>query len=212
MNTYDGRINCHRPWLLALRISPRPRNRARTCPSGTATANRTKRPVKAYLSRGNLYLPRLPVAQDDRGMWPNTAIQTCQIGTTMNVCSYHCKEAGGDAPSSRKLLCPLPLATAVLGRSGAPASRRRFSENSLGRISFFVNGRHAVFVTEMCKMRAFLVASVGRDFALNSYGVEGPPKIPPFRYGVQVNSLGTDEQQPGKKQRLPYPDRDLLSG
>jgi (2R)-ethylmalonyl-CoA mutase len=61
----------------------------------------------------------------------------------------------------------------------------------VGRISFFVNAGIR-FVTEMCKMRAFveLWDEIGRE----RYGVT--TQAPPFRYGVQVNSLGLTEQQP----------------
>jgi (2R)-ethylmalonyl-CoA mutase len=61
-----------------------------------------------------------------------------------------------------------------------------------GRISFFVNAG-VRFVTEMCKMRAFvdLWEEIGRE----RYGVTDPRALL-FRYGVQVNSLGLTEQQP----------------
>ncbi|MEL7454362.1 MAG: methylmalonyl-CoA mutase family protein, partial [Pseudomonadota bacterium] len=61
-----------------------------------------------------------------------------------------------------------------------------------GRISFFVNAG-VRFVTELCKMRAFvdLWEEIGRE----RYGVSDPKSLR-FRYGVQVNSLGLTEQQP----------------
>jgi (2R)-ethylmalonyl-CoA mutase len=49
------------------------------------------------------------------------------------------------------------------------------------------------FVTEMCKMRAFV--DLWDEICLERYGVEDP-KFRRFRYGVQVNSLGLTEQQP----------------
>ncbi|MEL6416460.1 MAG: methylmalonyl-CoA mutase family protein, partial [Pseudomonadota bacterium] len=61
-----------------------------------------------------------------------------------------------------------------------------------GRISFFVNAGIR-FVTEMCKMRAFV--DLWDEILEERYGVENP-KFRRFRYGVQVNSLGLTEQQP----------------
>ena len=49
------------------------------------------------------------------------------------------------------------------------------------------------FVTEMCKMRAFV--DLWDEIARDRYGV-ADPKLRRFRYGVQVNSLGLTEQQP----------------
>ncbi|MEO1153560.1 MAG: methylmalonyl-CoA mutase family protein, partial [Pseudomonadota bacterium] len=62
----------------------------------------------------------------------------------------------------------------------------------VGRISFFVNAGIR-FVTEMCKMRAFV--DLWDEICRDRYGVEDP-KFRRFRYGVQVNSLGLTEQQP----------------
>ncbi|MDO7631240.1 MAG: methylmalonyl-CoA mutase family protein, partial [Loktanella sp.] len=49
------------------------------------------------------------------------------------------------------------------------------------------------FVTEMCKMRAFV--GLWDEICATRYGVEDA-KYRRFRYGVQVNSLGLTEQQP----------------
>jgi (2R)-ethylmalonyl-CoA mutase len=62
----------------------------------------------------------------------------------------------------------------------------------VGRISFFVNAGIR-FVTEMCKMRAFV--DLWDEMCRERYGVDDP-KMRRFRYGVQVNSLGLTEQQP----------------
>ncbi|MGB1722558.1 MAG: methylmalonyl-CoA mutase family protein, partial [Paracoccaceae bacterium] len=61
-----------------------------------------------------------------------------------------------------------------------------------GRISFFVNAGIR-FVTEMCKMRAFV--DLWDEILTERYGVTDP-RHRRFRYGVQVNSLGLTEQQP----------------
>jgi (2R)-ethylmalonyl-CoA mutase len=49
------------------------------------------------------------------------------------------------------------------------------------------------FVTEMCKLRAFV--ELWDQITAERYGV-ADPKLRRFRYGVQVNSLGLTEQQP----------------
>src|SRR5204863_8021716 len=60
------------------------------------------------------------------------------------------------------------------------------------RVSFFVNAGLR-FVTELCKMRAFV--ELWDEITGERYGV-ADPKHRLFRYGVQVNSLGLTEQQP----------------
>ena len=62
----------------------------------------------------------------------------------------------------------------------------------VGRISFFVNAGLR-FITEMCKMRAFV--ELWDEITRERYGITDP-KQRLFRYGVQVNSLGLTEQQP----------------
>jgi len=62
----------------------------------------------------------------------------------------------------------------------------------VSRISFFVNAGIR-FVTELCKMRAFV--DLWDEICETRYGVTDP-KLRRFRYGVQVNSLGLTEQQP----------------
>ena len=72
----------------------------------------------------------------------------------MNVCSYHLQEAG--ATPEQELAFALATATAVLDQlRSSRASLRKTSPHSSGRISFFVNAGIR-FVTEMCKMRAFV--------------------------------------------------------
>jgi len=62
----------------------------------------------------------------------------------------------------------------------------------VGRISFFVNAGIR-FVTELCKMRAFV--ELWDEICQERYGI-ADPTYRRFRYGVQVNSLGLTEQQP----------------
>jgi (2R)-ethylmalonyl-CoA mutase len=109
----------------------------------------------------------------------------------MNVCSYHLQEAG--ATPEQELAYALATAIAVLDtvKAGGQVPESDF-ETVFGRISFFVNAG-VRFVTELCKMRAFvdLWEEIGRE----RYGVSDPKALL-FRYGVQVNSLGLTEPQP----------------
>ena len=107
----------------------------------------------------------------------------------MNVCSYHLQEAG--ATPEQELAFALATATAVLDQVREQVPAEDFPE-LVGRISFFVNAGIR-FVTEMCKMRAFV--DLWDEITADRYGV-ADPKLRRFRYGVQVNSLGLTEQQP----------------
>ena len=107
----------------------------------------------------------------------------------MNVCSYHLQEAG--ATPEQELAFALATATAVLDALKPRVPAEDFPK-LVGRISFFVNAGIR-FVTEMCKMRAFV--DLWDEICRERYGVEDP-KFRRFRYGVQVNSLGLTEQQP----------------
>ena len=109
----------------------------------------------------------------------------------VNVCSYHLQEAG--ATPEQELAYALATAVAVLDavKAGGQVPDEDFT-TVFGRISFFVNAG-VRFVTELCKMRAFvdLWEEIGRE----RYGVTDE-KAMRFRYGVQVNSLGLTEPQP----------------
>ena len=107
----------------------------------------------------------------------------------MNVCSYHLQEAG--ATPEQELAFALATATAVLDELRGKVPQEDFPK-LVGRISFFVNAGIR-FVTEMCKMRAFV--DLWDEICETRYGVSDP-KYRRFRYGVQVNSLGLTEQQP----------------
>ncbi|HBH42801.1 MAG TPA: protein meaA, partial [Hyphomonas atlantica] len=100
-------------------------------------------------------------------------------------------EAG--ATPEQELAYALATAISVLDtvKAGGQVPESDF-ETVFGRISFFVNAG-VRFVTELCKMRAFveLWEEIGRE----RYGVTSPKALL-FRYGVQVNSLGLTEPQP----------------
>ena len=74
----------------------------------------------------------------------------------------------------------------------------------VGRISFFVNAGIR-FVTEICKMRAFV--SLWDEICRERYGIDDA-KARRFRYGVQVNSLGLTEPQPESSS----PEKSMISG
>ena len=107
----------------------------------------------------------------------------------MNVCSYHLQEAG--ATPEQELAFALATATAVLDQLKDQVPPEDFPR-VVGRISFFVNAGIR-FVTEVCKMRAFV--DLWDEICETRYGITDP-KYRRFRYGVQVNSLGLTEQQP----------------
>src|SRR5450759_5303211 len=84
-------------------------------------------------------------------------------------------------------------AVAVLDtvKASGEVTDEKFGE-VVGRISFFVNAGMR-FVTEMCKMRAFV--ELWDEITRERYGITDA-KQRLFRYGVQVNSLGLTEAQP----------------
>jgi (2R)-ethylmalonyl-CoA mutase len=186
MNT-SMTINAPAAWLLALYVAlADERGDDRKQLRGT-TQNDI---IKEYLSRGTYVFPPQPSMRLIRDMisWCYTEVPKWN---PMNVCSYHLQEAG--ATPEQELAYALATACAVLDavRSGGQVPEEDFP-TVFGRISFFVNAG-VRFVTELCKMRAFvdLWEEIGRD----RYGVTDPKALR-FRYGVQVNSLGLTEPQP----------------
>ncbi len=146
--------------------------------------------IKEYLSRGTYVFPPQPSMRliSDMVSWCYTETPKWN---PLNVCSYHLQEAG--ATPEQELAYALATACAVLDavKDGGQVPDEDF-EIVFGRISFFVNAG-VRFVTELCKMRAFVDMwdEIGRE----RYGVQND-KARRFRYGVQVNSLGLTEQQP----------------
>jgi (2R)-ethylmalonyl-CoA mutase len=108
-----------------------------------------------------------------------------------NVCSYHLQEAG--ATPVQELAYALATGIAVLDTVKASGEVEPDDFGRIvGRVSFFVNAGLR-FVTEICKMRAFV--ELWDEITAERYGV-ADPKYRRFRYGVQVNSLGLTEPQP----------------
>ncbi|MFG6499362.1 MULTISPECIES: methylmalonyl-CoA mutase family protein [unclassified Sulfitobacter] len=184
MNT-SMTINATAPWLLALYIAVAEEQGADVSKLQGTVQNDL---IKEYLSRGTYICPPAPSLK----MIADVA-EFCYTNVPkwnpMNVCSYHLQEAG--ATPEQELAFALATATAVLDALKPRVPAEDFPK-LVGRISFFVNAGIR-FVTEMCKMRAFV--DLWDEICRERYGVEDP-KFRRFRYGVQVNSLGLTEQQP----------------
>ncbi len=184
MNT-SMTINATAPWLLALYIAVAEEQGADISKLNGTVQNDL---IKEYLSRGTYICPPEPslrmitdVAAYTRAHLPKW--------NPMNVCSYHLQEAG--ATPQQELAFALATACAVLDDLKGKVPEEHFPQ-MVGRISFFVNAGIR-FVTEMCKMRAFV--DLWDEICRDRYGIDDP-KYRRFRYGVQVNSLGLTEPQP----------------
>jgi (2R)-ethylmalonyl-CoA mutase len=180
-------INATAAWLMALYIAVADEQGVpREALQGTIQNDI----IKEYLSRGTYVFPPAPSMR---------LIKDIAIFTTselpkwnpMNICSYHLQEAG--ATPVQELAYALATAIAVLDtvKQSGEVTQAKFGE-VVGRISFFVNAGMR-FVTEICKMRAFV--DLWEEITRERYGVTDP-KQRLFRYGVQVNSLGLTEPQP----------------
>lgn len=184
MNT-SMTINATAPWLLSLYIAAAEEQGADISKLQGTVQNDL---IKEYLSRGTYICPPKPSLK----MIADVA-EYCYTNVPkwnpMNVCSYHLQEAG--ATPEQELAFALATAIAVLDALKPRVPAEDFGP-MVARISFFVNAGIR-FVTEMCKMRAFV--ELWDEICLERYGVTDP-KHRRFRYGVQVNSLGLTEQQP----------------
>ena len=184
MNT-SMTINATAPWLLALYIAVAEEQGADISALQGTVQNDI---IKEYLSRGTYICPPQPSLKLI-GDVAEYCYEQLPKWNPMNVCSYHLQEAG--ATPEQELAFALATATAVLDELQERVPAHDFPK-LVGRISFFVNAGIR-FVTEMCKMRAFV--DLWDEICETRYGVENP-KYRRFRYGVQVNSLGLTEQQP----------------
>src|ERR1041385_4123154 len=186
MNT-SMTINATAAWLMALYIAVADEQGA---PRSSLQGTIQNDIIKEYLSRGTYVFPPAPSMR---------LIKDVAIFTTselpkwnpMNICSYHLQEAG--ATPVQELAFALATAIAVLDtvKASGEVTQEKFGE-VVGRISFFVNAGLR-FVTEICKMRAFV--ELWDEITRERYGITDP-KQRLFRYGVQVNSLGLTEPQP----------------
>ena len=184
MNT-SMTINATAPWLLALYIAAAEEQGADISALQGTVQNDI---IKEYLSRGTYICPPKPSLRMITDIAAYTRAHLPKWNP-MNVCSYHLQEAG--ATPEQELAFALATATAVLDDLKGKVPEEHFGQ-MVGRISFFVNAGIR-FVTEMCKMRAFV--DLWDEICRDRYGVSDP-KMRRFRYGVQVNSLGLTEQQP----------------
>ena len=184
MNT-SMTINATAPWLLALYIAVGEEQGADISKLQGTVQNDI---IKEYLSRGTYICPPKPSLKliTDVAAY---CYRNVPKWNPMNVCSYHLQEAG--ATPEQELAFALATGQAVLDGLREQVPEEDFPK-LVGRISFFVNAGIR-FVTEMCKMRAFI--DLWDEICENRYGVSDP-RYRRFRYGVQVNSLGLTEQQP----------------
>ena len=147
--------------------------------------------VKEYLSRGTYVFPPRP----SHGSSPPTSScsrpANCRNGTRRmsapTICRRPAPRRCRSFPSRSQPRSPLLDSI----RARPEVTAEEFPE-VVGRISFFVNAGMR-FVTELCKMRAFV--ELWDEITLGRYGVADEP-MRRFRYGVQVNSLGLTEPQP----------------
>ncbi len=184
MNT-SMTINATAAWLLALYIAVAEEQGADIAALQGTVQNDI---IKEYLSRGTYIFPPAPSLRLI-GDVAEYCFRDVPKWNPMNVCSYHLQEAG--ATPEQELAFALATACAVLDEVRGRVPVAEFPA-LVARISFFVNAGIR-FVTEMCKMRAFV--DLWDEICESRYGVTDP-KLRRFRYGVQVNSLGLTEQQP----------------
>ena len=184
MNT-SMTINAAAPWMLALYIAVAEEQGADVKTLQGTVQNDL---IKEYLSRGTYICPPKPSLKLI-GDVAEYCYKNVPKWNPMNVCSYHLQEAG--ATPEQELAYALATAIAVLDELKPRVAPEDFPA-LCGRISFFVNAGIR-FVTEMCKMRAFV--DLWDEILTERYGVTDP-RHRRFRYGVQVNSLGLTEQQP----------------
>jgi (2R)-ethylmalonyl-CoA mutase len=185
MNT-SMTINATAAWLMALYIAVADEQGApRAALQGTIQNDI----IKEYLSRGTYVFPPAPSMRLIKDVILFTTKEIPKWNP-INVCSYHLQEAG--ATPVQELAFALATAIAVLDavKASGQVPHENFGE-VVGRISFFVNAGLR-FITEMCKMRAFV--ELWDEITRERYGISDP-KQRLFRYGVQVNSLGLTEQQ-----------------
>ena len=185
MNT-SMTINATAAWLLALYVAVADEQGA---PRSKLTGTIQNDIIKEYLSRGTYVFPPEPSLRLIKDTIVFSTQELVKWNPT-NVCSYHLQEAG--ATPVQELAYALATAQAVLDRVKASGEVKPDDFGAVGgRVSFFVNAGLR-FITEICKMRAFV--ELWDEITKERYGVTNP-KFRRFRYGVQVNSLGLTEQQ-----------------
>ncbi len=186
MNT-SMTINATAPWLLALYVAAAERQGVKRAELAGTVQNDI---VKEYLSRGTHVFPPVPSLRLTADVIAFT-LDRMPKWNPVNVCSYHLQEAG--ATPVQELAYALATAIAILDAVKASGQvPDALMPRVIGRVSFFLNAGIR-FVTEMCKVRAFV--EMWDELCATRYAV-ADPALRRFRYGVQVNSLGLAERQP----------------
>ena len=184
MNT-SMTINATAPWLLALYVALAEEQELNIEELQGTVQNDI---IKEYLSRGTYIFP----PEDSLNLITDVTeycFKNIPKWNPINICSYHLQEAG--ATIEEEVAFSITTATAVLDKIRLRVSEKEFPF-IVGRVSFFVNAG-IKFISEICKMRAFV--ELWNEICFTKYGVK-EEKFRRFRYGVQVNSLGLTEQQP----------------
>ena len=184
MNT-SMTINATAPWLLALYVALAEEQELNVNVLQGTVQNDI---IKEYLSRGTYIFP----PEDSLNLIADVTEYCYKYipkWNPINICSYHLQEAG--ATIEEEVAFAISTATAVLDKIRLRVSDEEFPF-IVGRVSFFVNAG-IKFISEICKMRAFV--ELWSEICFAKYGVK-EEKFRRFRYGVQVNSLGLTEQQP----------------
>ncbi len=180
-------INATAPWLLALYVAAAD---AQGIPRHTLQGTTQNDIIKEYLARGTHVFPPEASLRLTTDVIAFAARELPKFNP-VNICSYHLQEAG--ATPVQELAFALATAKAVLdAMKASPEISQSDFPKTAARISFFVNAGIR-FVTELCKMRAFV--DLWDEMLRDRYGITDE-KLRRFRYGVQVNSLGLTEAQP----------------
>ncbi|HEX2057579.1 MAG TPA: methylmalonyl-CoA mutase family protein, partial [Actinomycetota bacterium] len=162
MNT-SMTINATAVWLLALYAAAADDQGAERAALAGTTQNDI---LKEYLSRGtHIFPPEASIRlTTDLITW---TLHDIPKWNPINVCSYHLQEAG--ATPVQELAYALATALVVLDtvKSSGEVTPEAFSA-VVGRVSFFVNAGLR-FITEMCKMRAFV--DLWDEICRERYGV-----------------------------------------
>ncbi len=186
MNT-SMTINACAAWLLSLYIAVADEQGADRAKLNGTTQNDI---IKEYLSRGTYVFPPAPSMR----LTKDVILFTTKYAAALepDECLLLSPAGGGgDAGSGTRFRVANAIAILDTVKASGEADGAVFGE-VVGRISFFVNAGMK-FITEMCKMRAFV--DLWDEICVNRYGItDAKQKL--FRYGVQVNSLGLTEQQP----------------
>jgi (2R)-ethylmalonyl-CoA mutase len=177
MNT-SMTINATAPWLLALYIAVAEEQGADLAKLQGTVQNDI---IKEYLSRGTYICPPKPSLRLITDIAAYTGSHLPKWNP-MNVCSYHLQEAG--ATPEQELAFALATAVAVLDDLKGKVSAGDFPK-MVGRISFFVNAGIR-FVTELCKMRAFV--DLWEEILRDRYGIV-EERYPAFAMGCRSTAL-----------------------